>query len=244
MSTTESITPSDKNTETRNAARTQVLVRATIFAVILVALWGFVSGRWERPMPWVFLGSWVIAGLVVPAFVVPLDESFVEDRTQIKEGVQEWDKLIVIIGSLYTPLGLVLVAALDARFGWTVKPIPFWLQAIATGLGVLGYLFSVWASAVNKFYARFVRIQKDRGHIVITDGPYRYVRHPGYAGLAVFLLTSALSLGSLWTLIPNILFLIAMIVRTALEDRFLKENLAGYTEYAQRTRYRLIPGIW
>jgi protein-S-isoprenylcysteine O-methyltransferase Ste14 len=232
VSTREPITPSDAGKEMSNAARAQVLIRGTIFALILALLWGFVSGHWERPMPWVFLGSWAIVGLVVPAFVVPLDESYVDDRTQIKEGVQKWDKPIVIVGSLYVPLGLVLVAALDA------------LQAVATMLGALGYLFSVWASAVNKFYGRFVRIQKDRGHTVVTEGPYRYVRHPGYAGLAVFLLTSALSLGSLWTLIPNGLFLIAMIVRTALEDRFLRENLAGYKEYAQRTRYRLIPGIW
>ena len=79
---------------------------------------------------------------------------------------------------------------------------------------------------------------------MITGGPYRYVRHPGYAGLAMFLLTSALSLGILWTLVPNGLFLVAMIVRTALEDRFLQENLEGYREYARRTRYRLVPGIW
>ena len=134
MSTQESITPSDKGADTRDSARAKLLIRATIFAVILALLWGFVSGHWERPMPWVFLGSWVIVGLVVPAFVVPLDESYMEDRTQIKEGVQKWDKPIVIVGSLYTPLGLVLVAALDARFGWTAYAIPAWLQAVTTML--------------------------------------------------------------------------------------------------------------
>jgi len=249
VNTDESITLQNKKAEKGDTTRTTVVVRVVLVAAILVALWGFVSGQWARPLPWVFMGTFIVVGLVVPALVVPMDKDFLEDRTQIKEGVQKWDKPIVIVGSLYIPLGLVLVAALDARFGWTVspgpsQPIPVWLQAVAIVLSALGYLVSVWASAANKFYGRFVRIQEERGHTVVSSGPYRYVRHPGYAGLLLFLLTSAPALGSLWTLLPNGLFLIALVVRTALEDRFLQENLAGYKAYTRHTRYRLIPGIW
>jgi protein-S-isoprenylcysteine O-methyltransferase Ste14 len=249
MNANESIPLPERRTEQSDPTRATVIVRLVLVTVILVALWGFVSRQWARPMPWIFLGTWVIVGLVIPALVVPLDKDYLEDRTQIKEGVQKWDKPIVIVGSLYLPLGMVLVAALDARFGWTTflldgRTIPVWLQAVATALSAVGYLVSVWASAVNKFYARFVRIQEDRGHTVVSGGPYHYVRHPGYAGLLVYLLASAPALGSLWTLLPNGLFLITLIVRTALEDRFLHENLAGYADYARRTRYRLIPGIW
>jgi protein-S-isoprenylcysteine O-methyltransferase Ste14 len=89
-----------------------------------------------------------------------------------------------------------------------------------------------------------VRIQKERGHFVVTDGPYRIVRHPGYAGVSIFLLTSGLALGSVWSLIPNSLMVGLLIVRTALEDKTLQEELEGYPAYTQQTRYRLIPGIW
>jgi protein-S-isoprenylcysteine O-methyltransferase Ste14 len=249
MSTNASITRSEKKTKRRANTRATVAVRLVLVVIILVALWGFVSGQWARPLPWVFLGVYAVVGLFVPALAVKMDQEFLEDRTQIKEGVQKWDKPIVIVGSLYVPLGLVLMAALDARFGWTlspqgVNPIPVWAQIAGIVLSALGYLFSVWASAANKFYGRFVRIQEDRGHTVVDRGPYRYVRHPGYAGLILFLLASAPALGSLWTLVPSGVFLIALIVRTALEDRFLQGKLDGYKDYARRTRYRLIPGIW
>jgi len=249
MNTNESRTLPGQATQKGSDAQATVAVRLVLVVIILVALWGFVSGQWARPLPWVFLGVYVIVGLIVPALAVKMDQEFLEDRTQIKEGVQKWDKPIVIVGSLYVPLGLVLMAALDARFGWTlspegINPIPVWVQIVAIALSALGYLFSVWASAANKFYARFVRIQEDRGHTVVDRGPYRYVRHPGYAGLILFLLASAPALGSLWTLIPSGLFLVALVIRTALEDRFLQGKLDGYKEYARRTRYRLIPGIW
>jgi len=245
----ETTTLPNETTQKGGDTRATVAVRLVLVVIILVALWGFVSGQWTRPLPWVFLGTYVVVGLIVPALAVKMDQEFLEDRTQIKEGVQKWDKPIVIVGSLYVPLGLVLMAALDARFGWTlstqgVNPIPVWLQIACIALSALGYLFSVWASATNRFYGRFVRIQEDRGHTVVDGGPYCYVRHPGYAGLILFLLASAPALGSLWTLVPSGLFLIALVVRTALEDRFLQEKLAGYKEYARRTRYRLIPGIW
>jgi protein-S-isoprenylcysteine O-methyltransferase Ste14 len=243
MSTSTSATPTNSKGTTGNP-RVQILVRVAVFVVILVALWGLASGRWNQVMPWVFIGTWFVVGGLVPALAVPVDQALAEERTQIKEGVQAWDKPIVILGSLYMPLGLIAIAALDVRFGWSPSVVPLWLQVVALVVGALGYLFSVWASAVNKFYGRFVRIQEDRGHQVISDGPYRYVRHPGYAGLVVYLVTSALALNVLWTLVPSGLIAIAMIVRTALEDKFLQENLPGYREYTRKCKYRLLPGIW
>jgi protein-S-isoprenylcysteine O-methyltransferase Ste14 len=103
---------------------------------------------------------------------------------------------------------------------------------------------SIWATAVNRFYGRFVRIQRERGHVVISDGPYRYVRHPGYLGQIVFSVASALALGSLWALIPGGLFAVLLVVRTALEDRTLQAELEGYEAYTRRVRHRLVPRIW
>ena len=108
----------------------------------------------------------------------------------------------------------------------------------------MGSLLSSWAKAVNRFYGRFVRIQKERGHVIIADGPYGTVRHPGYLGQILFSLASAVALGSLWALVPGGLFALLLVVRTALEDRMLREELAGYEGYAGRVRWRVVPYVW
>ena len=109
---------------------------------------------------------------------------------------------------------------------------------------LLGYAFSSWALIENRFFAGTVRIQTERGHHVISGGPYRIVRHPGYAGAVLGYLLIPVLLDSAWAFVPAILLLIVMITRTALEDKTLQAELPGYKEFAQRTRYRLIPGIW
>jgi protein-S-isoprenylcysteine O-methyltransferase Ste14 len=109
---------------------------------------------------------------------------------------------------------------------------------------VLGQGLFSWAMASNKYFSTCVRIQIDRGHTVATSGPYRYIRHPGYVGYTVSFLGMSLALGSLWAIIPAGLIACLLVVRTALEDRTLQDELPGYKDYAQRVRYRLLPGIW
>jgi len=220
----------------------KVLLRVVIFTLIVAAIWYIASGRLDWVMGWAFIGAYMIVA-AVPALIVPLDPELIEERTQIKEDVKSWDKWIVIILNIWTPLGMLILAGLDIRFGWS-PPISLALQVATLVLAVLGYLLSVWAAASNKFYARFVRIQKERGHTVATGGPYQYVRHPGYAGLIIFYFAGALALGSLWTLMLNGLASLLLVVRTALEDKTLLGELDGYKEYAGRVRYRLLPGIW
>jgi len=111
-------------------------------------------------------------------------------------------------------------------------------------LVTMGYALAVWALAENRFFSSVVRIQTDRGHVVCDTGPYRIMRHPGYAGNILPLLGIVLALGSVWTVIPAVVALVIAIVRTALEDQTLQEELPGYREYAQRVRYRLLPGIY
>ena len=220
----------------------KVLLRVVIFTLIMAAIWYMASGRLDWVMGWAFIGAYTIIA-AVPALVVPLDPELIEERTQIKEDVKSWDKWIVIILNIWTPLGMLILAGLDIRFGWS-PVIPLALQIATLVLAVLGYLVSVWAAASNKFYGRFVRIQKERGHTVATGGPYQYVRHPGYAGLIIFYFAAALALGSVWTLMLNGLASLLLVVRTALEDKTLLKELDGYREYAGRVRYRLLPGIW
>ncbi|MEA3440657.1 MAG: isoprenylcysteine carboxylmethyltransferase family protein, partial [Chloroflexota bacterium] len=115
-------------------------------------------------------------------------------------------------------------------------------------LGWLGFLFSLiliwWTFASNPYLSEQVRIQDDRGHEVVSDGPYRFVRHPMYVGIIVTVLCVPLVLGSLLALIPAVLIVVLFVIRTALEDRTLQEELEGYQAYARRVKYRLVPYIW
>ena len=101
-----------------------------------------------------------------------------------------------------------------------------------------------WAMLANPFFEKTVRIQEERGHHVATGGPYRFVRHPGYVAFILMGFALPLGVGSAWALVPAGLNAALIVARTALEDRTLRRELPGYAEYAQRTRYRLLPGVW
>jgi protein-S-isoprenylcysteine O-methyltransferase Ste14 len=147
--------------------------------------------------------------------------------------VKPWDKVLAPLMAVSLSFPLVIVAG-----------FPIWLNLLGLLLVALGYAFAVWALAENRFFAGVVRIQTERGHVVCDSGPYRIVRHPGYAGNILALPGMALALNSLWTLFPAAVALIIAVTRTALEDRTLQDELPGYREYAQRVRYRLIPWIY
>ena len=232
----------DGSERARESNLPRILLRLLAFVLILAAILFIAAGRLDWVMGWIYMAMYACV-TVIAVLVVPLDPDLIAERTQIKEGVKEWDKRITVIGSVLYPLTILIVAGLDARFGWSPH-IPLALQLAALLVAALGNLLSIWATAVNRFYGRFVRIQKERGHSVISDGPYRAIRHPGYLGQIIFSLASALALGSLWALIPCGLFALLLVVRTALEDRTLRDELEGYKAYTRRVRYRLIPYIW
>jgi protein-S-isoprenylcysteine O-methyltransferase Ste14 len=132
---------------------------------------------------------------------------------------------------------------LDAgRFGWS--PLPSEALYLGVALTAAGYVMGTWAMAVNVFFEPTVRIQWERHQRVVTSGPYRIVRHPGYVGAILGGLGAPLFLGSAWMFVPTIGALLLFVARTALEDRTLRKELPGYQEYAQRTRYRLLPAVW
>ena len=154
-----------------------------------------------------------------------------------------WDKVLAPLMALSVCFPMVIVAGLDHRRGWS-PVFPLWLIVLGFVLISLGYTFATWALAENRFFSSTVRIQTDRGHAVCDSGPYRIVRHPGYAGNIPPLLGIVLALGSVWTLIPAVAALIITVIRTSLEDRTLQDELPGYRDYARCVRYRLIPGIY
>ena len=154
-----------------------------------------------------------------------------------------WDKVLAPLMALSVGFPLVVVAGLDHRFGWS-PVFPLWLIVLGFIFVSFGYALAVWALVENRFFSGVVRIQADRGHVVCDRGPYRIVRHPGYAGNILPLLGIVLALGSVWTLIPAAVALIIAVIRTVLEDQTLQEELPGYRDYARRVRYRLLPGIF
>ncbi len=154
-----------------------------------------------------------------------------------------WDKLLAPLMAISIVYPLVIVAGLDHRYGWS-PPFPLWLNAVGFVLIAAGYAFGSWALAENRFFFAMTIIRTDLGHRVCDTGPYRFVRHPGYAGNIFPLFGIVLGLGSLWALLPAVAALLITVLRTALEDRTLHQELQGYRDYAQRVRYRLVPGVY
>jgi protein-S-isoprenylcysteine O-methyltransferase Ste14 len=160
------------------------------------------------------------------------------------QNAKAWDKVIAPLMAVSVVFPMVIMAGLDHRFNWSPE-FPLWLSIVGFIFIAFGYGFAAWALAENRFFSSVVRIQTDRGHLVCDTGPYRFVRHPGYAGSILPLLGILLALGSVWTLIPSAVALIIAVIRTALEDQTLQEELPGYyRDYARRVSYRLIPWIY
>ncbi|WP_297798278.1 isoprenylcysteine carboxylmethyltransferase family protein [uncultured Eudoraea sp.] len=159
------------------------------------------------------------------------------------QNVKPWDKVLAPLMAISLSFPLFIVAGLDHHFGWS-PVFPIWLNILGFILIILGYVFASWAIVENRFFSSVTRIQMERGHVVCDSGPYRIVRHPGYAGNILALPGIVLALGSVWTIIPVILALIIAVIRTALEDKTLQVELSGYRDYVRRVRYRLIPGVF
>ena len=158
------------------------------------------------------------------------------------EDAKPWDKTLAPLVGLGGAL-VPLVAGLDARFSSSAD---FGLPIELAALGVLvgGFALASYALIENAYFSGMVRIQTDRGQHVISSGPYRWVRHPGYAGALLAYLATPFLLDSLWTFVPALFLTVVLIIRTNLEDKTLQAELDGYRDYAQRVRYRLLPGVW
>ncbi|WP_207209915.1 isoprenylcysteine carboxylmethyltransferase family protein [Tropicimonas sp. IMCC6043] len=154
-----------------------------------------------------------------------------------------WDKILAPLMAVSISYPLVIVAGLDHRYGWS-PDFPPWLSIIGLILIALGYAFAAWAVAENRFFYSVVVVRSDRGHAVCDSGPYQFVRHPGYSGNIIAPFGLVLGLGSLWTLLPMAAAFGITVLRTALEDQTLQDELPGYRDYARRVRYRLIPGAY
>jgi protein-S-isoprenylcysteine O-methyltransferase Ste14 len=218
------------------------LIVVYLFIPLVLFVCGGDLGWWQA---WVYSLLILSAGIGGRIWAERRHPGVLADRQNIEnfKGAEAWDKVLAPLMAMSLVFPMVIVAGLDHRYGWS-PVFPLWLIVIGFILITLGYAFASWALAENRFFFSVVRIAIDRGHVVCDSGPYRIVRHPGYAGNILPLLGIVFALGSVWTLIPASLALIITVIRTALEDQTLQEELPGYPEYARRVRYRLIPGIY
>jgi protein-S-isoprenylcysteine O-methyltransferase Ste14 len=217
---------------------TQVIVQTLLMGAIL-----FISaGTLDWAMAWLMMGFYVVMLAVNAILMMRRNPEMVAERAEVKEGTKSWDLVLTSLGALLWLL-ILLVTGLDKRFGWSPE-FSIYIQLLAFIFAVLGYAFASWAMLSNPFFSGTVRIQEERGHTVTSTGPYSYVRHPGYSGWSLANLATPVALGSLVGLVPAVLFLLNLIIRTAMEDQTLQDELDGYKAYTQQVRYRLIPWVW
>jgi protein-S-isoprenylcysteine O-methyltransferase Ste14 len=221
---------------------TRYAVREALgLAVMGVALF-WSAGRIDWWPAWAAL-SVMAAWIVATAFVVlRSDPDLLVERLGPRPGAKSWDMAIMSVLGL-TQLARYVVAGLDQRYGWTGGP-PLAAQVAALFVCVAGYALVVWATASNAFFSQIVRIQSERGQTVVTGGPYRYVRHPAYAGAILFELAVPVLLASWWAFVASGLGVTLLVLRTVLEDRTLQAELTGYADYRRDVRHRLLPGVW
>ncbi|MFN8256135.1 MAG: isoprenylcysteine carboxylmethyltransferase family protein [Bacteroidales bacterium] len=181
--------------------------------------------------------------LILNYTVFKLDEELFKERSKPGEGVKKWDKTILGLSFLAT-IAMFIIAGLDSgRYHWSPE-FPVALNLLGILLTMAGQLIFMVAQQQNKFFSSTVRIQTDRGHTVCETGLYKIVRHPAYLGSTIQLIGFPLLFGSMWSIIPVFLSLILSIIRIQLEDNTLIQELNGYSEYAQKTKFKLIPYFW
>jgi isoprenylcysteine carboxyl methyltransferase (ICMT) family protein YpbQ len=217
-------------------------VRETLGLVGMAVALFWSAGQIDWWPGWAALA--VIAGWITATAIIifRFNPGLLAERLGPRRGAKPWDMAIMSTLGL-TQLARYIVAGLDQRYGWT-GGFPLTAQITALALCILGYALFVWATASNPYFSQIVRIQSERGHTVVTAGPYQYVRHPAYVGAILFELAVPVLLASWSALAISGIGALLLIVRTALEDHTLRAELPGYVDYSRQVHHRLVPGIW
>ena len=228
--------------QNKDRSKAKIIIKVIVTIIFLFALIFVPAGTFNWPEAWTFLLLYLVSVTGILIWMKKNAPGLLKERMSTKKKAKSWDKIIIKVYS-FLLIVFLIIPGLDAvRFRWSEVPM------IVKTLGFIGFIpamvFAFWAMKENAYASNLVRIQKERGHTVCTTGPYRYVRHPMYVGVILFLLCFPIALGSFYTFIPAFLNTALFILRTSLEDKTLQEELPGYKEYAQEVRYRLFPGVW
>jgi len=187
---------------------------------------------------WVYIFIVAVPAFFLGRYLYKHDRALLERRMRMKERLQG-QKLIVATSSLFF-LATFLIPGFDFRFHWSEVPLA--VIILSDVLVMAGYLIVAFVFKANSYASRIIEVEINQR--VITTGPYAVVRHPMYVGVLIFYIFSPLALGSYWAFIPAICIVPFIIARIKGEEKELLENLEGYRDYAAKTRYRLLPGIW
>ena len=214
-----------------------------LFVCVFIGIplfWGAGTHDWRRG--WLFLALLGATFAFNLTLVLSKNPTLMRERWKRRKGTKLFDKVFGV-AYLVAMVAFFVLAGMDAvRFRWTSMPSS--LLYVGVAMHVVGMIPVLWALLTNPHLETTVRIQTDREHRVISDGPYRYVRHPMYVGIILLFFGWSLVLGSWVACGMAGVLAVLLVVRTALEDKTLREELQGYTEYCEKTRYRLIPGVW
>lgn len=224
-------------------SKLQLIVQSIVWAGILFALPFAGAGTFAWPEGWAYILIQFSCWAAMTLWFKKNNPDLLAVRADLwKRAVKPWDKVIVT----FLIAGFLLLFAFpgfDAvRYQWSHVPLPLKTFGFVGIIASNGLIF--WVVKTNPYSSAAVEVQKERGHRVITTGPYQYVRHPMYVGAILMAFSSPLALGSLITFIPVIFVTAAVVVRTHLEDKTLHDELDGYAAYAETVKYRLIPGVW
>ncbi len=217
---------------------TQVAITTLVQAVLVFLSAGSLTWQWG----WWFVGTYLLGILINALLLFSVNPEVIAERADSKD-MRKWDQLWGTLAFLTLMLVIPIIGGLDFRFGWS-SGVSRGLHLTGVGLFFIGGLLFAWAMAHNAKFATVVRVGDEDSHPVATGGPYRLVRHPGYLGACFQAVGLPLLFGSWWAFIGAGVSLVAVIIRTALEDRTLQEELAGYDKLVTQTRYRLFPGLW
>jgi protein-S-isoprenylcysteine O-methyltransferase Ste14 len=224
----------------------RTIVQLLVFIVLVPFLPLLISFQWDWWQAWAY-GLIGVLGFVVSRLLANRRHpDLLAERAKMMqhEDTKPWDNLLARLVGLGGAI-IPLAAGLDARYGWSETGYSLTVELAALVLILTGFAIGAWALMENRFFSGVVRIQTERGHHVVSSGPYAIVRHPGYVGALLAYFATPLLLDSPWTFAPVIFMAVVLVIRTALEDRTLQEELPGYKEYAtQKTKYKLLPGIW
>jgi protein-S-isoprenylcysteine O-methyltransferase Ste14 len=221
----------------------RVVAGLTVAAIVIV----FAGGVFTNAVQLGWTLGWIYVGIVAATFAINLvclrlwNPELIQRRMRVSKFSKTWDKVWAVMFGLAV-IAIYVAAVMEARDRISSAPGTAWLLGLA--IFVPGWTLAIWSMVVNPFFEKTVRIQSDQGHRVIDTGPYAYIRHPGYVGFSGWMLSTPLLLVSNWAFVPALIAVVLLVIRTALEDRTLHEELPGYPAYASRVRFRLIPGIW
>ena len=235
--------PSDPNRA--SGVPWQAVIRFVITIVFMLGVLFLSAGRLDWWEGWAYTAVALLVLVLSRSLMIIKCPGMVRERAEAGqlEDVKPWDKILLPATAIYGPLISWIIAGLDKRFSWT-PDLPDYIQVIALFVIFVADMLGVWAMLVNRFFSSHVRIQTDRGHTVVSAGPYRVMRHPGYAGAILAWIAGPVFFSSYWVAIPSVMMIALNIIRAELEDRTLQEELPGYSDYAKSVRYRLVPGLW